>query len=144
MSATTAGAFKALIEAAGLGIAVYRDQAPAEAPLPFAVVHEAIGIAPLSGDFGKDGGTLYVREQVQIDLYQAKKHPATGRTIEDYGLPRSLLSLLRGSLLPNPPTRSWPLVLKDARRLPVSEPVAGVSGSNIVRTVATVELVREV
>lgn len=143
MSATTSGAFKALIESAGLGIAVYRDQAPPNAPLPFVVIHEGIGMEPIGGDFADPDQPVVVRELVQVDVYQAKKNPASGRVLEDYTLTGSLMTLLRGSLLPNPPTRSWPLKLRDARRLPVSEPIAGVTSSNIIRTTATVEFLRE-
>jgi hypothetical protein len=144
MAATTAGAFKALIEGGGLGLAVYRDQAPPNAPLPFVVVVEGIGRATQPGDFGSATSAVLVTEEVQVDLWQAKKDPATGTRTEDYTLLPSLVRLLRGARLPDPPTRSWPLVVRDAKRVPAQEPRPGDPGSNLVRDTISVVFDREV
>lgn len=146
MSLTTAGAAKALIEGAGLGIAAYRDAAPPGAPLPYAVIQEGIALSnESSGDFGAAEGTGVpdeVREQFQVDLYQAKRNLREQTRTEHYRLPSLLRAALHGKVA-DTPTRSYPLVVRSGPvRLPPVAPNDDTSAGNLVRHTYTVELVR--
>lgn len=141
MSATTAGAIKAVVEAAGLRLAVYRGRAPEGTPLPYVTVQEGIGRAVLeSGDVGDPGADLDVRELAQVDLWQARLGTDGGRT-EDYALPNSLVRALHGASLPNAPGRVYRTRVVDFVRL---SPGPGVTDDNLVRDTLTVALIRAV
>lgn len=103
MSATTAGALKALLEGAGLGVPVYRDTAPtSDAPARFITIAEGISEVPVGPQYDEADGV--VRELAQVDVWQPWRDTA-GHVIEDYLLPREVASTLRGAQLPTAPTR---------------------------------------
>jgi hypothetical protein len=98
-NATLAGAIKTVLEQGGLGVSVYRDVAPPRASLPFVVVTEGVSWIPLpSGDYDASN-ELVVREQVQVDVWQALRS-ATGTRIEVYDLGAQVVALLHNTRLP--------------------------------------------
>lgn len=119
MAASIAGALKALLESLGLGISVYRDAAPAGQPLPYATVRERISVTKsLSGrgDFGDPASKSPVEEQVQVDVWQQWRNPATGALAETYTLARAVTSSLDGAVLPSPPMQVHGVRLASAVR----------------------------
>lgn len=99
MAASTAGAVKALIEAAGLGLSAYRDAAPEGAALPYATIHEAITLGPEPAFSQFDDPQHHVAEQVQVSLWQQSRDPATRAKTESYTLPDAVCNALAGALL---------------------------------------------
>jgi hypothetical protein len=99
MAASTGGAIKAFLENQGLGIAVYRDQAPQKQPGSYVVVQESLAFIP---DM-EDGAVSTGVETVQIDLYQRYKSSPTdappNHVVETGELPRALIRALHGSRL---------------------------------------------
>lgn len=99
MSATTAGAIKAHMESAGLGIAFYRDRMPPDAAIPCGVILEAVVIVPVKhGDFGDLSADRWVVETAQVSLYQAWRG-ADGHPGETYPLADQIHRRLHGSRL---------------------------------------------
>lgn len=145
MAATTGGAFKAYLEAQGLGVPVFRDGKPKGSSVSkYVVVQEAIAVSEDgSGDFGDMGpeaAAITVVEDVQIDLYDLAREvgPAgvVTRSIEDYALPGILERLLRGcGLAPYAPTRVYGHKPYMRQRWPISD--------NVVRHTWTVRIHRE-
>lgn len=147
MSASTANAIKALIEAGGLGLSAYSDVAPegttpwspGRGPTPFVTITEGIAItpaainAPLSGE--RD---FVVVELVQVSLWQAWRDPesASKRVVESKTLPDALLTLLHGAQLPTAPTHVWAVFVRSILRLLERS-------ENVVQHPITVELVRD-
>lgn len=102
MSATTAGALKALLESGGFGIPFYRDRAPKDQGLPFGVITEAIAVTPAKmGDLGDPAADLFVDEMVQVSIYETWRGP-DGRVTENYMLASGVFRLLRGARLTTP------------------------------------------
>lgn len=95
-AASTSGALKGFLEAQGLGISVYRDQAPDNAPRPYVVVTEAVSIIP---DGLEDGAIGTVKEHATVDLWMDWKNLTTGKLVESYSLPGSVGKALEGSRL---------------------------------------------
>lgn len=109
MAATVAGALKAYLEGAGLGLTVYRDGAPGQprtptpadpdarrpaVPLPYITVSEGLAvIVNLDGDTQDTAGELTVREDVQVDLWQSWRN-AQGKPVEAHALAPALLRAL--------------------------------------------------
>lgn len=108
MSATTAGALKALIEAGGLGLAAYRDEAPKSATYPHVLVHEAISLVPslANSRYDRAGTPPAGIETVQVSLWQQSRG-SDGAVAESYSLPDDLASLLDGAQLATAPTHVW-------------------------------------
>lgn len=132
MSATTAGAVKATVEAAGLGLSAYMDGAPERAPLPQVVVQQGVA-APTEphGDLGDPAADVRVAELVQVDLWQQARTPdpnRPGRTVnaEDPSLADRLHRALHGSRLPTAPTSVAGCVVIARTRTPARD--------NLVRT----------
>lgn len=138
MAATTAGALKAFIEAGGLGLSAYRDEAADKATLPYVVIHEAIAIVPDGSDgrFDKDSAHS-VREDVQVSLWQRWRATSTGVVGESYTLPDALINLLDGSHLPAAPKHVWGVKFVSSRRLPEKDP-------NLVQHAMTFKIIRNV
>lgn len=136
MAATTAGALKALIEAAGLGIPAYRDEAPDDAPERYVVVYEGISTTPDPSNNRYDDDKQ-VREQAQVTVWQRWRDLATKAVVESYTLAPALEALLDGAELPSSPTRNWAVLLRGTVRFPPNR------DTNQVQTVLTVELVRD-
>lgn len=149
MSATTAGAMKAYLEAQGRGVPWFRDGAPRDADgallttYPFGVVQEGIGYdAEQHGDTDDLDAHDGTRELVQLDLYQLARGPvgANGRApvVERYDLPplieRDLRHAARG-LQTHAPFRVYGATLQGGQRWPIS--------GNVVRHTWTLLLRRD-
>lgn len=129
MSATTAGAFKVVVENAGLGLAVYRDRAPRSGPdappepRPYATVSEGISVVPeRHGDQGDPHADRAVTELIQIDLWERLKGADAydGRPddpVEDPTLIRALLRFLHGCRPVNGPTLTYGVTVDSTVRL---------------------------
>jgi hypothetical protein len=103
-NASLGGAVKTAIEQAGLGLAAYRDRPPARAHLPYCVVLESVGDVVLPhGDTDDPNRDDAHRQELQVDLWQAKRDPATGANTEQYDLPQRLVFTLHGSRFPTSP-----------------------------------------
>jgi hypothetical protein len=121
MSATTAGALKAFLEGAGLGVPVYRDGAPTGSRPPYIAITEGIGYAPrLDGDTADPAAVRTVTEAVQVDLVQPGRVPAgAGAAVsESYTLPGQLARALHTARLPAAPTRVYGVRVSAGRRWP--------------------------
>lgn len=104
MSATTAGALKALLEAAGLGVSVHRDAAPDGAVMPYITVSEGLATTPLQhGDVGDAAADTAVAELAQVDVWQAWRTPEKANA-ESYTLVPAVVKALHGAKLPTAPT----------------------------------------
>lgn len=102
MAASLSGSVKQLIESAGLGLAVYRDDAGASVTATtWATVSEAVSITTAS--LGDNGAADAVIELLQVDLYQPWRAENPGDPAEDYTLADLLYRVLHGALLPDPP-----------------------------------------
>lgn len=141
MSATVSGAVKAVVEAAGLGLAAYRDRAPEGTSLPYVTVQEGLDRAVMAtGDHGDPDGDMDVRELVQVDLWQQRLHPATGQRLEDYLLPGRLVRALHGAHLPDVGAgRVFKTSVQSSLRL---SPGPGVEDTNLVRDTLTLQVIR--
>lgn len=104
MSATTAGAMKAHLERAGLGLAWFRDRAPQDQALPFGVIQEGISrTSDRDGDHTDPAARHGVREQVQVAVYDLWRD-GTGKAAERYDLPDALHRALHGAVLTDLPS----------------------------------------
>jgi hypothetical protein len=104
VSATTGAALKAMIEAGGLGVSVYRDEAPPGTALPYITVSEAITVNPELAFNPRDDAAGHVAEQVQIDVWQQRRNPTTNAITESYTLPDAVCALVSGGKLTTLPT----------------------------------------
>lgn len=131
-NATVSGALKYVIESAGLGVTVFRDLAPPKAPLPLVVIIEGVAwnVIP-SGDTDIEG-ELRIREQAQVDIYQALKHP-DGSRAEQIGLEDRICWLVSRTKLP-----SWLISCYGVSILTRSSQGA----DNLRRTIVTVQIDR--
>lgn len=106
MSATTAGAVKAWLEGQALGVAVYRDSAPINTPLPYVTVTEAVALTPdRDGAFDRDV-THTVVEVAQVDVWQRWRSDS-GQPAEQYDLPHRVRRALDAAVLPSAPGRVY-------------------------------------
>src|SRR5437660_11211431 len=96
MAATTSGALKARIESLGLGLAAYRDQAPAGTVRPYVTITEEV---TLVADASEDGHADTVVETTQVDLWQDWHNLTTGAVAESYTLAAALRRGIDGSRL---------------------------------------------
>ena len=136
MSATVAGAVKARLESLGMGMSAFRDVAPPNQPLPYWTVQEGIGRAPEpAGDFGDPDNPGEVREEVQVDLWQARRK-ADGTSAEDYTLVHRTIQGLRGAVLDDVlGGRCYPARVTDSRRIPDPD-------ANLIHDTITIQIVR--
>lgn len=144
--ASMAGAFKAYLEAQGLGVAVYRDGAPADdntgilVAYPFVVVTEGVAYG-LDSDAAGDNlppGRAVILEAVQVDLWQQARSVTgpSGRATasESYTLPERIAAALRSPALG--PFCAWHVygvTLMDARRFPPSNGLVRHTWTPVVR-----------
>lgn len=135
MSATTGGATKALLEAAGLGVSVFRDTAPPDQALPYITVHEAISITSAAAFPTFDDPEHHVTEEVQVDVWQQWRNPSTRAVTESYTLPDAVTAALVGGRLTTLPTYGGHLRLGGRQRLVEED-------SNVVHDAITVEVAR--
>jgi hypothetical protein len=131
-NATLAGAIKYTIEQLGLGVAGYRDLAPPKASMPFAVIVEGVAWTVVPTGDTDIAGELWVREQVQVDIYQGLRSQDGTRT-EVIGLEDQVCAALHQSRLP-----SWTNVVSGVRVLTRSS----VVDDNVRRTIVTLEIDR--
>lgn len=135
MSASTAGALKALLEGASLGVAIYRDRAPEAAALPFITISEAISVVPDRAFNQFDDPEGHVVEEAQLDVWQTWRNSTTGTMVENYTLPDRVVKAAKGAALPTAPTAVAGLrVLGRVRRFE--------EDANLVHDIVTVELRR--
>jgi len=131
-NATVSGALKYVIESAGLSVTVFRDLAPPKAPLPLVVITEGVAwtVVP-SGDTDAEG-ELRIREQAQVDIYQALR-AADGSRVEEIGLEDHICWLMHRTKLP-----SWLIVCYGVQILTRS----AQASDNLRRTIVTVQIDR--
>lgn len=95
MSATSSGALKALIEAAGLKISAYRDDLPKLAAMPCVTIDENVATSPeRHGDTGDPNGHAGESELVTVHLWELWRD-TEGKPAERYELVRDLKRVLR-------------------------------------------------
>lgn len=137
MSANTAGALKALIESAGLGISAFRDErTKTNTAANWVTISDGISAVPASINTPYDPlGPKVVSELAQVDLWQTWRD-SNDNLIESSALPRSLVRVLDGARLPTSPTRTYGVTVRSSRRMPPEQE------ANLVHTAITVELVR--
>ena len=136
MAATLAGLLKQYIEAQGLSISAYRDQAPQGAALPYCVIYEGISAVP----DGLNDGTE--REMVQVDLWQQRQAlSADDADKEDPSLKPKLVQALHGAMLPGgeygtPARHVYGVVVRNSIRKNVGQDV----DTNLVGHAITLEV----
>lgn len=116
MAASLSGALKQVIEAAGLGLTVFRDDAGTAVGLVrYVTVSEAVSVTTerLSADHDDDP----VTELVQVDLWQPWRAETSGAPAEDYALPGNLHKVLHGAHLASAPTLVRSCTVDDVVRL---------------------------
>jgi len=141
MAASTSGALKAYIEAAGLSLAGYRDEAPDGASLPYTTILEAIALVPDPADNAYNGEAHAGRETVQVSLWQQWRNPSTKAITESYSLPGALVRALNGAVLATsgsgaPPTHVWGLRVVSMVRIPEHD-------NNRIQHAITLEVLRD-
>lgn len=104
MSASSAGAIKALLESAGLSIAVYRDQQPAQERLPYVTVLDAISVIPDPAFNQHDDDLGHVIEQAQVDLWE-RWRDENETFLASNELPDAIAQAFRGARFTDPPTQ---------------------------------------
>lgn len=136
MSATTAGALKACIEGLSLSLTAFRDQAPADATLPYVVVHEGVSRSrEAHGDQGDPNAHRAVTELVQVDLWQAWRNE-DGSLAESYTLAEALVAGIDGAPLATAPKRVYGCTVDGSVRLVERD-------ENLVHEAITVRLRRD-
>lgn len=135
MAASTAGAVKALLEAQGLGISVFRDQAVANATFPYVTVSEDISTVPDGLWNANDDPEGHVSELVQVDIWQQRRNVTTHALLESYTLPDAVMRALHGSKLSAAPKAVSGAQVVDRVRLIEPE-------NNIVHTAITLQVRR--
>lgn len=125
MSLTTAAAVKVVIEAADLGLAAYRDRAPAGEARPYVTISDGVSVTiDAHGDQGDADADVAVTELVQVDLWERLKsgNPSdydgsTSDPFEDPSLIRDLLALFRHSVPTTGPTHVYGVTVDGSVRL---------------------------
>lgn len=146
MSATTAGAVKAHLEAAGTGIPWFRDLAPQDQALPFGTIQEGISLTlDRDGDHQDPNATQGVREGAQVTIFQAFRG-ADGKAAEDFTLVGRVIKALHGTRLVTSPTTTYGVTVRGRVRQPRVD-ARGSTGdasdrANIVQDVLTIEIAR--
>lgn len=131
MAITIGAAIKFHIESSGLGVAAYRDVAPAGEERPYATIAEGIAITP---DGREDGGkeNNVSTETVQVDLWETWRD-VDGELVESPTLAADLARLLHGSRLEAAPMRVYGVTVVSRRRL--FEPTRSIVHTAITATV---------
>lgn len=122
MAASLAGALKAKIEAAGLGLSAFRDEAPENTDgtaraLPYVTIMEGLSIVP-DGHFNPlDDATGHVSELVQVDLWEEWRNQSTRALAESMTKAGQLIRALHGVRLPVAPKLVFQCDVDGSRRL---------------------------
>lgn len=145
-AASMAGAIKAHLEGAGLGVAVYRDGAPADAegnvlvPYPHVTVAEGVGydVDALARGDDLPPGRAVILEMVQVDVWQHARATTTpsGRVVagEAYALPEQIATALRDrALADHAPWHVYGVQFADGRRWPPSNGIVRHTFTIVVR-----------
>jgi len=132
-NATVSGALKYVIESAGLGVTVFRDLAPPKAPCPLVVITEGVAWNALPHGDTDAEGELVIREQAQVDIYQALRH-GDGTRAEVIGLEDHICWLVARTKLP-----SWLITCYGVQILTRS---SQAPTDNLRRTIVTVQIDR--
>lgn len=104
-NASLAGGLKTVIEQAGLGLSAFRDRPPARQHLPYCTINENVAQIPLlHGDTDDPYADVAYRQEMQVDLWQARRDPITGQNAEQYDLPDRLTFAIATSRAPTSPT----------------------------------------
>lgn len=135
MSASTSGAIKALLEGAGLGVAIFRDRAPEGAQRPYVTVSEALFVTPEPAFSQFDDPEGHVNERVQVGIWQDARSNATRGVTEDYSLPDAVMLALKAAGLPSAPTQVSGVRVASRARLYEAK-------SNVVHDAVTVNVHR--
>ena len=102
MAASLGGSLKHLIEASGLGLPVYRDDAGAAVTGPVWVTVTE-GFSTNTVALGDAGDADAITDLLQADLWQPWRAKNPGDPAEDYTLADRLYGVIHGATLPNPP-----------------------------------------
>ncbi len=136
MAASTGGAIKALLEAQGLGVSVFRDQKPADQNLDdWITVLEDISTTPDGAFNAYDDPEGHVSELAQVDIWQQARHPSTRVVSESYTLADAVMKALHGARLTAAPKHVSGMQVVGRVRLLEPE-------NNIVHTALTVQVRR--
>lgn len=135
MSASLGGAIKTVVEAAGLGLSAYRDDA-GKATTSTKWVTIAEGIVITNESLGDAGASDAVTELVQVDLWQPWRSTGAGGAAEDYDLADQLCRALHGVRLTGAPTTVRSCTVDDVVRLVERE-------ENLVHHAITLRIRRE-
>lgn len=135
MAASSSGALKTHIEALGLSLSAFRDEAPKTPPANYVVIREAISVVPEPAFNPRNDTTGHVSELVQVDLIQQWRNPTTNALTESYTLSDALTKGLHGGTLTGAPKGTFSMTVQGARRLLMRE-------DNKVKTALTVRLRR--
>lgn len=123
MTATLTGALAGIIEAAVPAVTVYAGQAVEGAAMPHVVVHERISLVVRpAGDFGSAGAERWAAEELQVDVWQQFRTPATGAIVETPALADSVAKAIHGAQLTTAPTQVMAVRVTGIRRLPDPDP----------------------
>jgi hypothetical protein len=140
MSASTAGALKAVIEGAGLGISAFRDKVPARETRPYVTIDESISFTPdpTSTPFDHSADPPWFREEVQVNVWQdwRRQTGASFTLLESPSLPYSVAKAIHGVGLPTAPTKVYGVWVKNVLRIVEVD-------NNIVHHVIMVEVARD-
>ena len=140
---TSAGALKAIIESAGLRLAAYRDQLPADVKMPVVTIDEEIGsTSELHGDPTDPNGHHGESELINVHLWQPLRNQ-NGRPGETFALPRQLTHVLKTTqpFMYGPddaPTRVYGLRVDGRARI-----IEGTAPDEVVHTVLTITMRRD-
>lgn len=116
MAASLSGALKQVIEAAGLGLPVFRDDAgKAHDLVRYVTISE--GVSTTTERLSTDHGDDPVTELVQVDLWQPWRAEVDGAPAEAYDLPGQLHQVLHGARLTSAPTLVRSCTVDDVVRL---------------------------
>lgn len=133
-NATLSGAIKSLLEQLGAGLQVFRSVAPPKAHMPFCVITEDVSWLVLNHGDTDVTTEMPVREQVQVDIYQALRGPDGERT-ENVELEHNICFALLNTRLP-----TWVNHVYGVRILNRSTATGDAATSNVRRTILTLEV----
>lgn len=133
MAANISNAVKTFLEGAGLGVACYRDAAPANEEMPYITISE--GLITTTDDRADGGRSSTVSELIQIDLWEVWRD-ADNEVVESPTLARDVVEALHGAQLPAAPMRAYGVTVLNRRRL-LEADLTGPTYRGVVHTAIT-------